>query len=131
MIAKELRIGNWVRIPYANELIELELEDFTNFADGFDKVGRYKPIQLTEDVLLKCGFEITGEEPDYREWETKQIDGDVFSLSQFGHYHEEERDIVFYYELGGLIGVNKTIHYLHELQNLYFALTGEELKINL
>ena len=39
----------------------------------------------------------------------------------------------FYFEIGDL-GFNyvfKTIKYLHQLQNLYFVLTGTELEINL
>lgn len=72
-----------------------------------------QPIPLTEELLLKCGFE----EHD-----------NVF--------HSE----LFIYNNGNLTiiaddynNVGKTIKvcYLHQLQNLYFALMGTELEIQL
>ncbi len=83
-------------------------------------VSYINPIPLTPEILEKCGFE-----KKYSHSNLSKYVGngtlywnDVMSLSYaFGHDYEEEP-------------IEHT-QYLHQLQNLYFALTGEELKINL
>lgn len=69
------------------------------------------PIPLTEEILLKCGLEY--QRPDF-------IKGS-FAIRDFdgGYIYLNGLD-------GGLI-----YEYLHQLQNLYFALTGEELEVKL
>jgi len=70
-----------------------------------------KPIPLTEDILLKCGFE---------------KDGTTYH-NQIAIYHIYDNFTynVNYFEHDNLI----EIIYLHQLQNLYFALTNIELEI--
>lgn len=77
-----------------------------------------EPIPLTEDILMKCGFvkgdSVIGEClccTANKCWIGLYWDKDCFILAN-PHY-------------------TLPIKYLHELQNLYFALTKSELKIEL
>jgi len=75
----------------------------------------YKPIPLTEEWLLKFGFERmpTNSEYDYKL--------DDFHLNV-------DPDLENGYWVDGL-GLMKSIQYVHQLQNLYKALSNEELTI--
>ncbi len=76
-----------------------------------------KPIPLTEEILLKCGFEkhsVTG-------W-----------FMGKGRTITIDLKIGLIYINGNIVSKNKNLfRYLHQLQNLYFALTNEELTVNL
>ena len=109
MKATDLRIGNIVN-----------LDGYYNTIKGGiclmpSEVERYKPIELTEEILLKCGFE-------------KHFELDnVLCLLGFSIEDRSGKFNLFY---NGACVV-PSIKYLHQLQNLYFALTGEELNIQL
>ena len=107
MIApQELRLGNWININ--GSPFQVELPDLNLIANK-DGKSTYEPIELTEDWLFKFGFE----KLNYTYW--------AKGLAVHNH------DIVSFYML---YEQNRTyIKYVHQLQNLYFALTGEELKI--
>jgi len=119
MKASELRIGNLVNGPKQNAaypVIEIsELSVRIQFDNGNDWYGRDQlhGIPLTEEWLLKFGFE----------------DHKVFD-NLIG-YKKNEVEIHVYEELFCLANNEyaKSLNYLHQLQNLYFALTGEELTI--
>jgi len=78
------------------------------------KINAIEPIPLTEEWLIKFGFE---RESGESYWVISELE--IQSVPKIG---------------GGemLMMPNaryaKEIKYLHQLQNLYFALTGEELK---
>jgi len=124
---KELRVGNLLHFPYYNEYVEvLGINAHENNGSTFDLPKIYhwisfkrnsilytepilllEPIPLTEEWLLNFGY-------------TKE-DSNFWNL---GH-------IVWEYD-GGVFICNKngiTLKYVHQLQNLYFALTGRELTI--
>lgn len=126
MQAKELRIGNLVNplcgelehigrvtciLPHdiSVELIDENYEEYLSSSQDIDD-GYYEPIPLTEEWLLKFGFEVP--------YEFGASKGEIHLALEHGIYR--------YY-------VNseywKDIDYVHQLQNLYFALTGEELCI--
>jgi hypothetical protein len=124
MKSNELRIGNYVLFNKSNNEIGCitSVETFVSnqFKVGFDNridIKYYddeiKPIPLTEEWLLKFGFRI-GKTEEYYELEFVEM---------FGYDNE---DWNFKY-LGNLIKLD--LKYVHSLQNLYFALTGEELTI--
>lgn len=120
MKANELRIGNLVYFEFQNKsvvhkvvpkdihVMNLCEMEFAKEADCF------KPIQLTENELLKLGF-TCDENKMYRNdricvnWGNW---GTVTILGTDGGYA-----IPFQHE-------NQTVHWM---QNLYFALTGKEL----
>lgn len=103
--AHELRIGNWLTSD-DNSFWKVD-------AEVIDVVGRradhlYAPIPLTPEMLEKCGFKVTITE----------------------HTYGNGRVGIFFYVGLFTYGIAKG-RYLHQLQNLYFALTGEELTVNL
>lgn len=139
MKANELRIGNLVecdtmrdlykdRIPYFGkhihavhsacvDFVKLELGD-----EAIQKVEIFavKPIPLTEEWLLKFGFQ-------YGFGKTERLYLPIISIDYFlwGSKSDNFTSCTFI-----INRVNKIkINYVHQLQNLYFILTGKELII--
>ena len=122
MKANELRIGNYLNTSEAIGIttvfhIDTDVDGWrVNYLSG----KFYKPIPLTPEILDKCGFDLTQWfcEGSYkiREDRSDMLYGWTFVVRNANH----DREIEFGY-----------FKYVHELQNLYFALTGEELNINL
>jgi hypothetical protein len=127
---KDLRIGNWVypndenATPYP--VLEILTDKFLCYrannrypSDRGDyvKLSDSEPIPLTPEILEKCGFV----EESKCWWEK---DGFQILLG----YTEEFGD--FFHYTSDHVVLSTAYKYLHQLQNLYFALTGEELKYN-
>jgi hypothetical protein len=121
--AQELRIGNWVLGNNTYQQIEIEqLEYLLN--DKFSPHAAIQPISLTPELLEKCGFKkrlssdkvlyhfFQGENPVTHDWliDLNWIIGREYPFYKNG-YHQ--------------------IRSLHQLQNLFYCLTGEELNIDL
>lgn len=128
MDAKELRIGNWVRYKDSKEKSKIlqirrdgshQLSAYnlcTTYYSGL--IGEYEPIPLTEEILLKCGFRVIGQKSLF--WTNDKM------------YFRLANDFIYRVEIkGGVIDLPYKIKHLHELQNLYFSLTGEELNVEL
>ncbi len=113
--ANELRLGNWflskVKVPVQVEKGTIAYMCMRSYE--ISKI-KYEPIPLTPEILEKCGFVI---ETIYYEY--PYFDFDI--KSEYGKWQ-------LYYN-GDAIGI--PFEYLHQLQNLYFALTSEELEIKL
>lgn len=122
MKATELRIGNIVLLD-DEEITLTGIKGNTVFwKDGFDMTGltgaEIKPIPLTEEWLLKFGFKPIDERGYSKEIVNKKDNYEYnFVLSKVDDGYDN--DVCLY-----------TIKYVHQLQNLYFALTGKELIIN-
>jgi len=129
MKASELRSGNLLKGE------SLSIPRLQMYGDGITAISAYgihliesgqdiqlEPIPLTEEWLLKAG--------------AKKQENGIWYLIEFDHAHTR-----------GSFGVNcitgsiqigddvmtqamKSCKYVHQLQNLYFALTGEELTIS-
>ena len=76
----------------------------------------------TNTILIKFGFEkddsgVEMNDPDYCDWYQKEfpIIGELCQSSDKSYLFDTETDTL-------------RIKYVHQLQNLYFALCGEELK---
>ena len=117
MGAKELRVGNWV----ISNGVEMQL---TQFGLGLhltnqNLLDKTEPIPITEEWIVKFGFHY--------------YDG-VFSKDG-GKLYGFDYDTYWLFDYGqDLWRVNKKPYFfkykhVHQLQNLYFALTGEELTI--
>lgn len=76
------------------------------------EIEEIKPIELTEEILLKSGF---------LNWNGYYSKGDI-------KYEEENIILNFWSDNSYVI---KGIKHLNQLQNLFWCLCGEELKINL
>jgi hypothetical protein len=133
MEAKELRIGNLVyylcedslATPTEwNEVSTIDVNDLVIIESGIS--DKYSPIPLTAEWLLKFGFE------ENNKYFTFYIRAHVFIFlddeNRFGVAYENEE----YEDCGGdeewFIYI-PNIDFVHQLQNLFFALTGKEIKL--
>lgn len=132
MEANELRLGNlceyfiqdnvekdyWVKNKIDIQDLELCLKE----KEYFNKL--YRPIPLTPEILSRCGFKRNGGEYSM-ELEYPPIKT-VFNFP-FNKGFMGDHSVYLDFERRW-----DTKHqYLHQLQNLYFTLTGEELTVNL
>jgi hypothetical protein len=120
MKANELRIGNLVdlgnRIAKVIEIAHLScvVVDLEETQDTIEDYERTKGIPLTEEWLVKFGV--------------SKMDENTFFI---GGYEIEycEKNKVFNFYLCEIGDWYTSIQYVHQLQNLYFALIGEELEL--
>jgi hypothetical protein len=115
MKASELRIGNWVSSIYGMEfqVYPMYFKQMPTDEKHNLILSNWKPIPLTEEWLLKFGFErmkFFGTNINYLLKEPICI---------------STSDMVVEWNKPNFI--IKQIKYIHEIQNIYFALTGEEL----
>ena len=131
--ANELRIGNYLQgdplsIPRL-QMFHNGITAITGFGISAIETGNItslKPIPLTPEILLKCGFDCENANDDdcyyylrlskEKYCDLSLITGDKNGFMEVCLFPYEE---VFRYK------------YLHQIQNAYFAITNEELKIYL
>ena len=131
--ARELRIGNLI-------MLETDNFDFKDTIFRLNNVGQYrctmseinksafitkntkflKPIPLTEEWLLKFGF---GVDNDYDNTFFNNVALEQAVITYSTTYR------LFTLETDGGDEIQIKCEYVHSLQNLYFALTNEELTI--
>ena len=108
-------IVNVIGIKQTGLLCEVWIEDIYDSVD----IEELKPIELTEDVFLKCGFE-KGKSKFWEQWNKGLI-----SLL----WDKELKSWMYVPNI--MIEWSVELKHLHELQNLYFAITKQELEVNL
>jgi hypothetical protein len=132
MKSTELRIGNLLHYQYFNPkprnpsfelatvIVVRILKDIVYYKHPNrnkvhkQKVSELKPIPLTEECLLKMGFD-------------KAING-WFCSKEYLWLRQNKLNNQWFAGVNGIGDIDcKRIDYVHCLQNLYFALTGEEL----
>ncbi len=117
MKANELRIGNIVNVG----IIENMLESGVHVGKGKCYIySEFEPIPLTEEWLLKFGFEIT-----YSSNFRLKLDHKTHNEIGFDFSHVADNSMEGFRFYGHYI----KIQYIHQLQNLYFALTNKELTL--
>ncbi len=119
--ANELRVGNIFHTLIVKSITETGV-NFSARYEGYLETPfeDLKPIPLTEDWLLKLGFE-------------KYNDNYSIDTLHGLNSGKPSKLVIRYTELQNMVVVrpgNRTIYIksVHQLQNLYFALTGEELE---
>lgn len=120
MKGNELKIGNWIRCNNLSPMPEKVFQcqevlknSLTIVSQNFLNIY-LEPILLTQEWLLKFGFET-----DNIEWWN--------GILSIGIY----KDGLFFCPTGEIsLRIGKEIQYVHQLQNLYFVLTGKELILN-
>lgn len=139
---RELRIGNYVSIldrgkiepHYITTKITqiLHNEVKTEYHKYTDSCLCINPVPLTEDILLKCGFE-KGHSMDL-------ICDDCFTMpiltpdmlvDVFKNKSENSWYVHIDDEACCSVGYAKDIQYLHEFQNIFCNLTKTELNVQL
>jgi len=135
MKAEELRIGNLVGIEntaiHANgcnhlearfeiEEIRNESVHFKGFAYG-EFLKDLKPIPLTEEWLIRFGFEKIDNPNNTPTW--------VWLKNGERWFIETCKNKDIFLKGLGFGGNQVNTNYVHQVQNLYFAITGEELTI--
>ncbi len=125
--ANELRIGNDVyyngkHISISPEgLRELFYLSNTHTKSLTDK-REYTPIRLTTEILEKCGF---------LKDETEGWISDIYELDlgrKAFRIQLSTESMILRFDAGcNWSSATESPEYVHQLQNLYFALTGEEL----
>ena len=118
MKAQDLKIGNWVQFRHTETPVLITLGDFVREYKE-EHLEDYEPIPLTEEWLERFGFEqmklYTGDKCFVKEKFCVLCDG------QLKNY-----DLRLTFDSDQTIRIK--LDYVHQLQNLYFALTGEELQ---
>lgn len=135
MTIKELRIGNIIRHnvkdPQSptgwcepNEA-PIDENDMNIFLITDNQFPEAEPVKLTEEWLLKFGFKY-GEDEDF----DKDYSGRMFFKTGIQIVIQPDNDTHLVKCPTFLYGYPiQNCRYLHELQNLYFAVIGEELTI--
>lgn len=110
MEVKELRIGNVVTREGKTEVIDAF--DFLDIEGNGDE--DWNGILITKEWLLNLGY--------------RNYKGDLYTNNgQDVELKSSETDFYF----GEYGDWSRTIIYVHELQNLYYALTGSELVLKI
>lgn len=129
---KELRIGNYIYnfssgSPELAELIGVDAEGYLMLQNKEDKYNSFcdediQPIPITEDILVKCGFEVIEIGSEY---------GTLFGykVSKFRHFILKQNTL----HPNCFVEYNfqQPIKTLHQLQNVIMDLCGQELNIQL
>lgn len=125
---QELRIGNWFSHTNENGTFNLQVEEIRstgvitpwNGGSWFVSFDKLDPIHLTEEIILKCGFE-------KREMTE---DGIIYGLLNTTIIYGKTTDGDYAFFLNKYCN-DVHLKHLHQLQNLYFALVGKELEVKL
>lgn len=126
MKIEELRIGNIVYIPQikTNEQIGCIEENgrfvIKGYKSSYSSIECLRPILLTEEWVVKFGFSVINENSAGKRY-GYVINGVFRSDLTFTFWKTSKQGGKFY-------RADLQIKYVHQLQNLYFALTGCELQ---
>lgn len=135
MKANELRVGNWVgtregygKVRTIEAIGDGDYEGVVSNDDDSVWVrspydGGIAPIPITYEWLSKFGFEDGEKRVSYHKIRVRE-----FSTASQGVF-EGEFQITFLDHVP--FSLPYRVKYVHQLQNLYFAIAGEELSINL
>jgi hypothetical protein len=128
--ASELRIGNIIRFDDDSDIVRVDwvlyskelamwfvqwtkLSGTGSFPNGDSLLEDFMPIPLSPEILEKVRFEVK--------------DNGSFQVFKYGDFTFNTNHGWWYYEKR----LPKQPKHVHQLQNLIFSLTGEELTINL
>lgn len=119
MKTKELRIGNYIFDEYRNVIVASGTHTNCIWTDDKYKylglpIDKSNPIPLSKEWLLKMGFSIEFKHT-VTEYTLNHIK--IFCPTKTGSFYIQIFATILY------------IKSVHQLQNLYFALTNEELKL--
>jgi hypothetical protein len=116
MKANELRIGNKIIFSEDGTIFTVgSIEEKGFMVQNEEETAwieseEFEPIPLTEEWLLKFGFA----------WKNFAFRDGKFTV-------RFQKEFYVYLSVEGIRPITIKLDYVHQLQNLYFTLTGEEL----
>lgn len=122
----ELRIGNYVQ--HKGEIVKVEQITkrkigYHKYADKrtmqYLKYSEIEPVEITEDILIRLGFEET-----FDNTYSEILRYDKIKVIKF-----DERLLVHIFNNYSTYSFGSRIKYIHELQNAYFVINNKELKL--
>ena len=116
MKASELRIGSWVFSEETESNFVIDEHSFS--AISVEHIDAIKPIPLTEEWLVRFGFEIKK-----GAWGTSA----EIRIGRVRYVLYQNRNV---WLIDHTDGFRVDFKYIHTVQNHYFALTGQELNQN-
>lgn len=135
MKAQDLRIGNWLFNTREQEDVKIcAISDLSEDGEGVSVVSsehydedfaRLRPIPLTEDWLLKFGLKEVYRYADNNEGLIRRGLGEYSNSPKVKGFTFDSKPT----QLVCMYNLSHEIKYVHQLQNLYHALTGKELMI--
>lgn len=135
---RELRIGNWVQnsfkmmghvIEFNQKTVKVKMSYSTSkivmmtTGIGLD----VDPIPLTHEMLLKCGFIKVDESYKFGVYDTNFVLKPDWREQPCFHFGIESTDAPNPDDDFKVFNFAHEIKYVHQLQNIMFAVTGEEL----
>lgn len=123
--AQDLRIGNYIQDEVGSIFLVAGLQEvsiMTTSGGGYFTEKIFTGVELTEDWLLKFGFQKTADL-------FIRSDIAVSLKNKFLYRNWVATDKEVYEKYTGWLPCASDLNYVHQLQNLFFALTGEELTI--
>lgn len=131
--ASELRIGNWIadrglkewQIDHWETMNKVSAKPNTMMCGGIlmethpltEYIDYLKPIHISEKWLLKFGYSI----------DESNSAGKVFLFIKEVGFVNDDLKIIYFSKTGKFMRRSLEIKSVHQLQNSYFALVGEEL----
>jgi|SRR5690606_7570353 len=124
MKPNDLRMGNLVYNRH-NEVTEVDLSDLKQMCQPRMDGNGYSGIPLTSEWHPRLGFDMKGD-PSIKLGSPDRVL--FFVITNSGYYPHLYYSPEFSNEDPQVVGLNR-IEYIHQLQNLYHALTGNELEV--
>lgn len=121
--AAELKLKNKIYRVFKTHKQVVEVCTIIDDEINFRPLDDFEPIPLTPDILEKTGFEES----------THHIGGEghrILIMKSAGRYLSIYKRLAMIEGKSEIASLN-FIHNVHELQNLYYAICGTELTINL
>jgi len=114
--ANELRIGNLISLQGKEITVNLNTLErllYPELKKHYNFLGQYKPVSITAEQLIKVGFE--------------KDNDNVLKLGNCFYWLHNGDAGIFQIAIGYAPVINSPCTYVHQLQNIYFALKGVEL----
>lgn len=125
MKANELRIGNFVNDNFTVECVSnIQVDLDSVIQDKHIKnvfIADLKPTPITAEWLIKFGFQKDENLEEYYDSEG------MFGVALNHEFHGKKSPLPLHIWDATFTGAD--CMFIHQLQNLYFALTGKELKL--
>jgi len=131
MKPQDLRVGSVIELLPEEEIVEATTVDITTYHDLYNRdspnAKLYKPVRIKAEPLEKLGFR---DYKDFAFWELSDMVKTIKLIPAKGRWYPS---IIFVHPLS-LEAIQQVplpfINYIHELQNIYRVLYGEDINVS-